>query len=95
MRVERDDAIVNRAGSGDDFRWRLRLSNGGANEQRTDRWFGTLYLSTLGPPGLRLAAPVTTDAFLDEARALRAPREKSARSTDAPGWLPREDDEGA
>ena len=64
------------------------------HEQRTDRWFGTLYLSTLGPPGLRLAAPVTTDAFLDEARALRAPLEKSARSTDAPGWLPMEDDEG-
>ena len=63
------------------------------HEQRTDRWFGTLYLSTLGPPGLRLAAPVTTDAFIGEARALRAPLEKSARSTDASGWLPMEDDE--
>ena len=57
------------------------------NHQRTDRWFSPLYLSSLGPPALRLVPAVSPAQFLDEARALRAPLEKRARDTDAPAWL--------
>ena len=63
------------------------------HEQRTDRWFDTLYLSTLGPPPLRLAAPVPTEAFIEEARSLRAPLEERARSTESPAWLPVDDED--
>lgn len=63
------------------------------NHQRTDRWFSPLYLSTLGPPALRLAPTVTTERFLTEARALQAPLEKQARDKDSRDWLPDEADE--
>lgn len=58
------------------------------NHQRSDRWFTPLYLSSLGPPALRLARTVSPQQFLDEARALRAPLEERAKDTDAPAWLP-------
>lgn len=54
------------------------------NQQRTDRWFNQLYLSTLGPPALRLAPTLTPEAFLDDARSLRAPLEHSAADPDGP-----------
>jgi hypothetical protein len=63
------------------------------HEQRTDRWFDTLYLSALGPPGLRLAAPVATDTFIEEARSLRRPLDDSARRTGSPPWLPADEEE--
>lgn len=58
------------------------------NHQRSDRWFGPLYLDTLGPPGLRLAPTVTPQQFLEEARALREPLEERARDSSAgEAWL--------
>ena len=42
------------------------------NYQVQDRVFGELYVSTLAPPALRLAAPVEPARFIDEARALKA-----------------------
>ncbi|WP_309626573.1 FHA domain-containing protein [Methylibium sp.] len=62
------------------------------NHQRNDRWFAPLYLSTLGPPALRLVPPVSAEQFIDEARALREPLEKRAKDPDSPpGWLPLEE----
>lgn len=63
------------------------------NQQRNDRWFTQQYLSTLGPPALRLAPAVTPDQFVDQARALRAPLEQRARDTDGTGWLPFDEEE--
>ncbi|WP_353093073.1 FHA domain-containing protein [Methylibium sp.] len=57
------------------------------NHQRSDRWFAPLYLSTLGPPALRLAPTVDTQRFIEQAGALRAPLEQRAMDTDAPSWL--------
>jgi hypothetical protein len=61
------------------------------NQQRTDRWFGQVYLSALGPPGLRVAPAVTPQRFLQEARALRAPLEQRAREDGPAGWLEGDD----
>lgn len=55
------------------------------SEQRNDRWFEPLYLSTLGPPALRLAPAASTAQFLDEARSLRTPLERRARDPAAAG----------
>jgi pSer/pThr/pTyr-binding forkhead associated (FHA) protein len=63
------------------------------NQQRTDRWFGQVYLSALGPPGLRVAPAVTPQRFLQEARALRAPLEQRAREDGPAGWLEGDDAE--
>jgi hypothetical protein len=57
------------------------------NQQRNERWFAPLYLSSLGPPGLRLAPAATPEAFIDEARRLRAPLEQRARETGSSDWL--------
>lgn len=40
--------------------------------QRRDRLFDELYASTIAPPALRLAGPVTTEEFLEEAKQLKA-----------------------
>jgi len=40
--------------------------------QREDRFFGELYMATLGPPGLRLAPTQPAARFFEEAAALRA-----------------------
>ncbi|MBA3597903.1 MAG: FHA domain-containing protein [Methylibium sp.] len=61
------------------------------NHQRSDRWFSPLYLSTLGPPALRVAPAVSAERFLDEARRLQAPLERQARDKDSPAWLPEDD----
>ncbi|WP_428420540.1 FHA domain-containing protein [Methylibium sp.] len=63
------------------------------NQQRSDRWFAPLYLSTLGPPALRLAPTTGPQQFIDEARALRQPLEKRARDPDAPSWLLQADED--
>jgi hypothetical protein len=41
------------------------------NYQVNDRLFGELYVATLAPPVLRLASPVETSRFIDEARDLK------------------------
>lgn len=61
--------------------------------QRSERWFAPLYLSTLGPPALRLAPTVTPQQFVDEARALQPRLEERARDPDAASWLPELDDD--
>lgn len=61
------------------------------NQQRQDRWFGPLYLSTLGPPALRLAPTTSTAEFIEQARGLRGALEQRARDTGGAAWLP--DDE--
>lgn len=53
------------------------------NHQRTDRFFDDLYVTTLGPPALRLAPAVAPRQFIDEARALREGLERRAREDDA------------
>lgn len=40
--------------------------------QREDRFFGELYMATLGPPGLRLAPTQPAAKFFEDAAALRA-----------------------
>lgn len=61
------------------------------NQQRTDRWFGQVYLGALGPPGLRVAPAVTPERFLQEAHTLRAPLERRAREDGPAGWLEGDD----
>lgn len=63
------------------------------NHQRSDRWFSVQYLSTLGPPALRLAPTIGAQQFVDETRALRGPLERRAHDTDAPSWLLQADDD--
>ncbi len=41
------------------------------NYQVNDRLFGELYVATLAPPVLRLASPVETSRFIEEARDLK------------------------
>lgn len=55
--------------------------------QRTDRWFAPLYLSTLGPPALRLAPTSDAATFIEGARKLQAPLERRARDPDAPNAI--------
>ncbi len=49
-----------------------------AQHQATDRWFGPLYLSQLGPPALRLAPAMPVDQFIDGARRLKDQLEEQA-----------------
>lgn len=64
------------------------------NHQRDDRWFSPLYLSTLGPPVLRVAPAVSAEEFIDEARSLRAPLERLAEDKDGNAqWLPEDGEE--
>jgi hypothetical protein len=58
------------------------------NYQMNDRLFGELYVATLGPPMLRVASPVATTRFIDEARDLKAALDthvKDDPSADADG----------
>lgn len=61
------------------------------NQQRNERWFGPLYLSSLGPPALRLAPAATPEAFIAEARRLREPLEQRARDPGSAEWLPQDE----
>ncbi len=49
------------------------------NVQRTDRFGTELYMNHLFPPALRLAKPITTDAFTDDLGPLKATLDKKAR----------------
>lgn len=51
-----------------------------SQHQATDRWFGPLYLSQLGPPALRLAPAISPAQFVDEARALKERLARNAES---------------
>lgn len=63
------------------------------NHQRSDRWFAPLYLSTLGPPTLRMAPTVSAEQFIDEARELQAQLQRRASDRDGAAWLPGDDEE--
>lgn len=52
---------------------------GALNLQKDDRWFSELYVSTLPPPALLLAKPVSRETFLGEAAALRARLDRKVR----------------
>lgn len=50
--------------------------------QREDRFFGELYMATLGPPMLRLAGTVPATQFFEDAAALRARLDARAKDKD-------------
>ena len=52
---------------------------GALNLQKDDRWFGELYVSTLPPPALLLARPVSRENFLAEAAGLRTRLDRKVR----------------
>jgi pSer/pThr/pTyr-binding forkhead associated (FHA) protein len=52
------------------------------NYQVTGRVFGELYVSTLAPPALRVASPVATARFIDEARRLKAGLDRHVKDDD-------------
>lgn len=52
------------------------------NHQRSDRFFEDLYVTTLGPPALRLAPPVPVRQFIEEAGALKAGLDRKAAADD-------------
>jgi hypothetical protein len=54
------------------------------NYQVTGRLFGELYVATLAPPALRVASPVATARFIDEARRLKAGLDRHVKDDDAP-----------
>lgn len=49
------------------------------NVQRTDRFGDELYMNHLFPPALRVARPLTTDAFIDGLAPLKAKLDRKAR----------------
>lgn len=49
------------------------------NQQREDRWGAELYLSHLYPPALRLAKPVTAEAFVDAMAPLQPLLDRKAK----------------
>ena len=71
--------------------WAIAIASSMAlNWQRTDRFFGELYATTLPPPSWRLAPAQPADALIDELRRLEAPllesaRKAAAKDGDAPG----------
>jgi hypothetical protein len=52
------------------------------NHQKQDRLFSELYVTTLAPPGLRLAPAIETSRFLDEARSLKSVLDTHAKDDD-------------
>ncbi len=52
------------------------------NVQRSDQFGDELYMSHLFPPALRLARPVSTDAFIDGLAPLKATLDKKAKEPD-------------
>lgn len=49
------------------------------NLQKDDRWFSELYVSTLPPPALLFARPVSRETFLGESAALRGRLDRKVR----------------
>lgn len=56
--------------------------------QTYNRLFAELYVSTIGPPAIRLAPTVDADRFVDEARALEAILTRHAADEDAAATVP-------
>lgn len=54
------------------------------NYQVNDRPFGELYVATLAPPVLRVAAPVPPARFIDEARNLKIALDAHVKDDDGP-----------
>jgi hypothetical protein len=52
------------------------------NYQVNDRLFGELYVATLAPPVLRVAAPIATTRFIDEARNLKTTLDSHVKDDD-------------
>jgi hypothetical protein len=52
------------------------------NVQRSDQFGDELYMSHLFPPALRLARPISTDAFIDGLAPLQATLDKKAKEPD-------------
>jgi hypothetical protein len=48
-----------------------------------DRLFGELYVATLAPPVLRVASPVETSRFIDEARGLKTVLDSHVKDDDS------------
>jgi hypothetical protein len=63
------------------------------NQQRNDQFGDELYMSHLFPPALRLARPVSTDAFIDGLGPLKATLDKKAREPARGEEAARGDDE--
>jgi hypothetical protein len=63
------------------------------NVQRSDQFGDELYMSHLFPPALRLARPVSTDAFIDGLAKLQATLDKKAREPARGEDAARSDDE--
>ena len=63
------------------------------NVQRSDQFGDELYMSHLFPPALRLAKPVTTDAFVDGLAPLQTTLDKKAKEPARGGEGGRTDDE--
>ena len=63
------------------------------NLQRSDQFGDELYMSHLFPPALRLAKPISTDAFVDGLAPLKATLDKKAREPARGEEAVRDDDE--
>jgi pSer/pThr/pTyr-binding forkhead associated (FHA) protein len=64
------------------------------NYQVNDRLFGELYVATLAPPVFRVASPVATTRFIDEARDLKTSLDAHVKDNDtADAGGPDDDDE--
>ena len=63
------------------------------NVQRSDQFGGELYMSHLFPPALRLARPISTDAFIDGLAPLQATLDRKAREPARGEEAARGDDE--
>ena len=64
------------------------------NYQVNERVFGELYVSTLAPPVMRVASPVATSQFIDEARNLKAVLDSHVKDDDkSDGGFPNDDEE--
>jgi len=65
------------------------------NVQRSDMFGDELYMTHLFPPALRLAKPITTDAFIDGLSSLKATLDRKAKEPGRDDGSARDDEEGS